>query len=84
MATVYFSFAFANALPGSDPRFGNSSSSSYWLDNVRCHGNETNIAHCNHRGWGIENCDRHQAAKVICACKFIHVSVAILLTCSET
>ena len=74
MATVYFSFAFANAVPGSDPRFGNPSSSSYWLDDVQCQGNETNIAYCNHRGWGTENCGGYRAAKVICACKFCYTS----------
>jgi len=27
-----------------------------WLDNVQCNGTETNIADCQHRGWGSHNC----------------------------
>ena len=57
------------ALPGSDPRFGNASNDHFWLDDLQCHGNEKNISQCEHKGWGVENCDRNQAAKVICSCK---------------
>ena len=37
-----------------------------WLDDVNCQGNETSIADCGHRGWGIENCGHSEDASVVC------------------
>ncbi|KAK3087601.1 hypothetical protein FSP39_008130 [Pinctada imbricata] len=36
------------------------------LDNLNCHGNETSIAQCGNRGWGVSNCRHSEDAGVIC------------------
>ncbi|XP_033106180.1 deleted in malignant brain tumors 1 protein-like [Anneissia japonica] len=36
------------------------------LDEVQCHGYETNLAACNHNGWGQHNCGHHEDAGVRC------------------
>ena len=38
-----------------------------WLDNVRCNGTETDIAECSHGGWGVHDCQHHEAVAVSCA-----------------
>ena len=40
-----------------------------WLDDVRCSGSESSIVNCQHRGWGVENCDHSDDASVICSSK---------------
>ena len=37
-----------------------------WLDDVKCVGNETLIAQCNHTGWGVHNCGHNDDAGVVC------------------
>ncbi|XP_077367551.1 SH3 domain-binding glutamic acid-rich-like protein 2 isoform X2 [Festucalex cinctus] len=37
-----------------------------WLDNVVCEGQELAIAHCNHQGFGENNCGHSEDAGVIC------------------
>ena len=37
-----------------------------WLDDVKCVGNETLIAQCNHAGWGVHNCGHNDDAGVVC------------------
>ena len=50
----------------SNARFG-AGSGRIWLDDVRCQGNEKSIANCQHRGWGVHNCDHSEDASVICS-----------------
>ncbi|KAI4492325.1 hypothetical protein M0802_009835 [Mischocyttarus mexicanus] len=38
-----------------------------WLDEVSCHGNETQLYHCLHNYWGQNNCDHNEDAGVICS-----------------
>jgi len=37
-----------------------------WLDDVYCHGNESSIAACNHRGWEVHNCSHFQDIGITC------------------
>lgn len=37
-----------------------------WLDDVQCNGTETNIADCQHRGWGVHNCGHGLDVSVSC------------------
>jgi len=43
------------------------SNGSYWLDDVRCYGHETNLGYCWHRGFGSHNCEANEEAGVICS-----------------
>ena len=47
-------------------RYGAGYGRRIWLDNVRCSGTETNIASCQHRGWGSYSCQHHQDVSVSC------------------
>lgn len=38
----------------------------YWLDEVKCNGNERSIAMCSHREWGRHNCRPFNQAGVVC------------------
>jgi len=42
------------------------------LDDVHCVGNETSIADCPHRGWGVSNCDRSEDVSVSCGISPVH------------
>ena len=62
----FISHSDGDGLQGSNSKFGQASSGNFWLDNVRCSGNEASIEKCTHNGWGDENCAASEAAKVIC------------------
>ena len=38
----------------------------YWLDDVRCKGNESSLFKCPHRGIGSHNCGQKERAGVQC------------------
>ncbi|KAM9456647.1 scavenger receptor cysteine-rich domain-containing group B protein-like [Clarias gariepinus] len=38
-----------------------------WLDDVQCTGTESYIDQCSHRGFGVENCEHHKDAGVVCS-----------------
>ena len=37
-----------------------------WLDDMRCNGNETSLADCRHRGWGVRYCGHYEDVSVLC------------------
>ena len=38
-----------------------------WLDDVKCIGNETTLAQCNHSDFGVTDCDHTEDVSVVCA-----------------
>jgi len=44
----------------------NAGSGSIWLDDVSCRGTETDIASCQHNGWGSHNCNHGEDVSVRC------------------
>lgn len=49
--------------------------SPYWLDDVKCLGNETSLAKCAHSNWGVNNCGIFEAAGVECQGNWCNGSV---------
>lgn len=43
-----------------------SSSGRFWMDNMHCDGNETEIKNCRFDGWGKNDCEASEAAGVVC------------------
>jgi len=38
-----------------------------WLDNLRCTGQETQLGHCRHNGWGRHNCGHNEDVSISCS-----------------
>ena len=38
-----------------------------WLKDLSCGGNETDIASCRHKRWGIHDCDHYEDVSVRCS-----------------
>ncbi|XP_053371211.1 deleted in malignant brain tumors 1 protein-like [Clarias gariepinus] len=55
-------------------RFGQGSEPT-WLDDVQCTGTESYIDQCSHRGFGVENCEHHEDAGVVC---LIHNEITLV------
>jgi len=36
------------------------------LDDVNCIGNETSLADCGHRGWGVNDCGHNEDVSIMC------------------
>ncbi|KAK1135090.1 hypothetical protein K0M31_007860 [Melipona bicolor] len=53
------------ATPKKDGYFG-PGEGPIWLDEVFCHGNETQLHRCDHNYWGQHNCNHDEDAGVIC------------------
>ena len=49
---------------GTDPF--DSKQTRFWMDQVRCQGNEKDIQDCEYLGWGNHNCARNQEVEIVC------------------
>ena len=61
---------FSHALPLDPTCVGSAQDRSVrrtWLSNVRCRGDETSLAECEHDGWGIHDCLPNQHVMVRCS-----------------
>ena len=37
-----------------------------WMDDVKCQGDETSLASCEHNGWATENCGHGEDVSIAC------------------
>ena len=51
----------------------------FWLDDVYCRGNESNLLNCNHNPIGEHDCISREAAKVDCKLLYLPVHPTSLL-----
>ena len=52
--------------PGASKTIRGYGNGQYWLDDVRCNGDESTLIECDHRGIGKHNCGRREMAGVNC------------------
>ena len=65
------SLGFSGAIQAKTNAFFGQGSGTIWLDDVDCTGSESNLADCNHNGWGEHNCAHGDDAGVVCSGKLI-------------
>ncbi|XP_078700797.1 scavenger receptor cysteine-rich domain-containing protein DMBT1-like [Branchiostoma floridae x Branchiostoma belcheri] len=58
---------YTGAVNGTEHSFFGAGSGKIWLDNVICTGTESNLAECQHNGWGKHNCRQDEAVGVVCS-----------------
>lgn len=55
-----------------------------WQSKVKCVGNETTLLQCENQGWGVNTCDHHEDASVICQKEAANlVSKNFILACES-
>jgi deleted-in-malignant-brain-tumors protein 1 len=59
-------FSDALSAPCCSPFGSDKSKKRFWLDDVRCQGNETDIGECAHSVWGNHDCNYRNQAGVVC------------------
>ena len=47
-------------------RHGNSITHDFWLDDVRCNGDESSLLDCSNVGWGVDNCGSSEGLYLNC------------------
>ena len=52
--------------PGYISYTSSNTQNSFWLDNVRCKGNEVSISSCYNRGWGFDKCQLTEGILLKC------------------
>ncbi|XP_013379008.1 lysyl oxidase homolog 3B [Lingula anatina] len=59
-------------------------SAKIWMDDVYCYGNEKQLEKCWSLGWGRHNCDRNEAAGVVCKGKRTEPTTTTTTTTTTT
>ena len=49
--------------------YGYDFSSSYWLDNLHCNGDEDSLTWCKRNSWGSEDCSYYEEVAINCTSK---------------
>ncbi|KAM4663588.1 galectin-3-binding protein-like [Discoglossus pictus] len=65
-SVVCNSFGFFGAKSATAGGFFPAGTGPILLDDMQCTGNESSVAHCKSKGWGIKDCGHHETAGVVC------------------
>ncbi|XP_060590612.1 deleted in malignant brain tumors 1 protein-like isoform X2 [Ruditapes philippinarum] len=57
---------YVKAMVGKSGKYG-PGTGPIWLDDIKCLGNETSLAQCNHSDFGVTDCDHTEDVSVVCA-----------------